>query len=358
MIRAKAVRVTGWPVLLLVAGCSSPDPAQQVEFRVPVSVREVGRGAVEDRIVTTGTLRAPEMISLRAETSGVLRGGRTPAGGRLAEGDRVKAGQVLAEITGEDVRLAARTDATRQRYDAARRDHESKRRLYEEGLLSELEIRLAETALADAKMEWDRSALTESRSKLITPIAGVVLRLARDDQNLPLADGQLVSQGALLAQVAPTASLVADVDLIGPDVARVRPGMLARVRHHAWEGRSFEGRVQRLAPALDPQTRTLRAEVRVDAGEGLLLPGMFVEVAIVVERREEVPVVPREAVTERGGAKVVFMLDGQKVNKQEVVLGLGDDDLVEVRQGLEPGQRIVVRGLETLTDGTRVRVSG
>lgn len=347
-----------WPALLLGASCSSPEPAQEIEFRVPVSVREVATGTVEDRIVTTGTLRALETISLRAETSGILRGGRGGAGLRLFEGDRVKAGQVLAEITGEDVRLAARTDATRQRHDAARRDYESKRRLFEEGLISELDIRLAETALADAKLERERSELTESRSKLVTPISGVILRLARDEQGLPLADGQLVAEGALLAQVAPTGNLVADVDLIGPDVSRVRPGMPARVRHHAWEGRSFEGRVQRLAPALDPQTRTLRAEVSVDNSEGLLLPGMFVEVGIIAERREEVPVVPRDAVTERGGAKVVFMLDGQKVSRREVVLGLGDDDVVEVRQGLEPGQRIVVRGLETLTDGTRVRVSG
>jgi multidrug efflux pump subunit AcrA (membrane-fusion protein) len=77
-----------------------------------------------------------------------------------------------------------------------------------------------------------------------------------------------------------------------------------------------------------------------------------------VEQREEVPVVPREAVTERGGRRVVFVLDGQRVAQREVILGLGDDDVVEVRQGVSAGDRIVVRGLETLTDGTRVRVSG
>ncbi len=67
--------------------------------------------------------------------------------------------------------------------------------------------------------------------------------------------------------------------------------------------------------------------------------------------------VPREAVTERGGSRVVFVLNGQRVSRREVVLGLGDDDVVEIRQGLEPQESVVVRGLETLTDGTRVRVS-
>jgi len=85
---------------------------------------------------------------------------------------------------------------------------------------------------------------------------------------------------------------------------------------------------------------------------------MFVEVTLIAERREDVPVVPREAVAERGGRKVVFVLTGQKVSRREVGLGLGDDEIIEIRQGVEPGERVVIRGLETLTDGTSVRPSG
>jgi multidrug efflux pump subunit AcrA (membrane-fusion protein) len=77
-----------------------------------------------------------------------------------------------------------------------------------------------------------------------------------------------------------------------------------------------------------------------------------------VERREDVPVVPRDALTEREGRKVLFVLEGQKVVRRDVVAGLGDDDVVEITHGVEAGERVVVRGLETLTDGTRVRVSG
>lgn len=341
-----------------LVGCSPQPPAQEVEFRVPVFVRDVETGVVEDRIVSTGTLRSTETVSLRAETAGALEIARTPAGRRLTEGSRVEAGQTIAEITGEDVRLAARTAATRQRYEAARRDYESKRQLLDEGLISELEFRPAETALADAKVEWERSQLTETRSKLVTPISGVIQKLARDEQGLPLADGQLITQGYVVAQISPAGALIADVDLVGPDVSRVRENLEARVRHYAWEDRTFTGRVVRLAPSLDPVTRTLRAEVAVENAEGLLRPGMFVEVTMIAERHEGVPVVPREAVTERGGRKVVFVLKGQRVSRREVALGLGDDEVVEVRQGLEPGERIVVRGLETLTDGARVRVSG
>jgi membrane fusion protein (multidrug efflux system) len=344
--------------LLLLAACTAQDDGQQVEFRVPVFAREVGTGSVEDRIVATGALRASEVVTLTADTGGSLKIARDARGRRLAEGDRVKAGQVIAEITGEEVRLAAGTEATWQRYQTALRDYESQRQLFDEGLIKEQEFRQAEATMAEAKIAWERSRYTEARSRLVTPIGGVILRLARDEQELPLADGQLVAQGFAVAQIAPTASLIADVDIVGPDVSRVLEGFPARVRHHAWEEDRFEGELIRLAPTLDPLTRTLRAEVVVDNPDGLLRPGMFVEVTLIAERRDEVPVVPREAVAERGGRKVVFVVKGQKVERREVALGLGDDEMVEVREGLDAGERIVVRGLETLTDGTRVRVSG
>jgi RND family efflux transporter MFP subunit len=354
--------VAGWLAVALAvalaAGCTPPPPEQEVEFRVPVFVREVGTGTVEDRVVATGTLRAPETVTLSADTAGALIIGRDAAGRRLTEGARVQAGQIVADITGEEVRIAARTDATTQRYQSALRDYESKKRLFEDGLLSEQEYRQVTTTLADAKLELEQSQLTETRSKLTTPISGVILHLGRDEQGQPLADGQLVRQGFQVAEIAPTTRLVAEVDLVGPDVARVQEGLSCRIRHHAWEEESFEGRVLRLAPTLDPQTRTLRAEVSVENRDRRLRPGMFVEVTMIAERREDVPVVPREALAERGGRKVVFVVKGQRVNRREVVAGLGDDEIVEIRQGLEAGERIVVRGLETLTDGTRVQVSG
>ena len=345
-------------VALMLVGCGSRQTGEQIEFHVPVSVRTIATGTVEDRVVVTGTVQAPEVISLRADTSGVLRAWRDEAGRRLVEGDRVEIGQLIAEITGEDVRIAARSEATLQRYESAQVDYESKKQLFESGLMSAQEFRPVESELAEAKLEWERSQLTETRSRLVTPISGIVLKMLRDEQGRPMADGQLVAQGTEVAQIAPTRHLVAEVDLLGPDLARVRPGMPARVRHNAWADHVFEGELMRLAPTLDSLTRTLRADVAVDNPDGKLRPGMFVEVTLVAERREEVPVLPRDSVTERGGVKVVFVLNGTRVARREVVLGLGDDELVEVRNGVEVGERVVVRGMETLIDGTRVRITG
>lgn len=342
---------------LALFGCGPGRTDETVEFRVPVTVEEVGAGDVEDRISATGSLRASQVISLTVENRGVLNLARK-GGRRLAEGDRVTAGQVVAEISGEDVRVAARTAATRRRFESAQSDFEATRKLFEQGLINETELRRAETTLEDARLEYDRSLLVEIRNRLVTPIDGVILTLARDVNGRPMADGQLVAPGFAVAQIAPTGELVADIDIVGLDVARIREGLPVRVLHHAFGDREFRGRVERLAPSVNELTRAMQAEVSVDNGSGLLRPGMFVEAEVLIERREGVAVVPREAVADRAGKRVVFVLHGQRVVRREVELGLGDDRTVEVRSGVEQGERVVVRGLETLNDGSRVRVTG
>lgn len=346
----------GVAVLAVLAACAPAAEEQSVEFRVPVSVEEVGVATIEDRIVTTGTLRTPELVTLTVLDTGLLEISDGP-NGRLAEGDVVSAGDEIARVVGEDVRLAARLAAARQAYEAARSDLEANMALFEQGLINQAVIDGKESAFEDAKIEYDRARRTEERNRLITPIDGVILRLARDADGQLLANGQLVNPGQVVATVAPLDPLVADVDLIGEDIARVRVGLEARARYHAWENRVFAGKVLRLAPTVDQRTRALRAEVEIDNDERLLRPGMFVEVTLIAQRREQVPVIPRRALTDRGGRRVVFVLRGQRVSRQEVTLGLGDDELVEIREGVEPGERIVVRGLETLTDQMLVRVS-
>ena len=345
-------------VVLAAAGCGGATSTTPVEFRIPVEVDEVGIDVVEDRIITTGTLRTRESVILNVETPGFLILARDAAGVRLAEGSFVSQGQVIADITGEDARLAAGLDATRRHADTAEQEMTRRQGLFAKGLIPEEDVRRAEATYADALHNFELSQRTAEKTHMTTPIAGVLLELARDEDGFPVADGQMVQPGFTVARIAPTDRLIADIDLVGPELARVRPGQAVQIRHYAFENMTIAGTILRLSPSMDPETHTFRAEVDVDNSRGFLRPGMFVEAAIIVERRADVAVVPRDAVTERAGRSVVFVIDGQRAVRRIVSLGLGDDDQVEVREGVTPGERIVVRGLETLTDGTRVRVVG
>ena len=346
------------PLVALAAGCGQPAEAPEVEFRIPVETATVASGTVEDLIVATGTLRARELVRLTIETPGHLQIERDPEGKRLAEGSTVAAGQTVVRVTGEDARLHARLASTRRSLAAAEAQLARRRELFAAKLASEEELHQAEERLENARYEYERGLLNAAKATLATPIAGTVLRLARDTTGQPMADGQLVGAGFVVAEIAPLDELIADIDLIGPELARMAPGLPARIRHYAYEDAAIAGEVLRLSPTMDPVRHTFRAEVAVDNGANLLRPGMFVEVAVVVERRADVQVVPHQAVATRAGRKVAFLLEGQRVSRRDVLLGLENDDQVQVLDGLALGDRVVVRGLETLTDGTRVRVIG
>ena len=349
--------VAGLLTVAVLAACTPEGAQQQLEFRVPVAVEDVGVATLEDRVVTTGTLRAPEIVTLSVLDNGVLEVNNGKDGRRLAEGDTVKAGDEIARIVGEDVRIAARLAAAQRAYDAARTELEATRQIYARGLINKTTLDNMESKFETAKVDLERSRRTEDRNRMLTPIDGVILKLARDADGQLLANGQLVNVGQLVAQIAPLDKLIADVDLIGDDIAAVRVGLEARARYHAWGDKLFNGKLLRLAPTVDQRTRALRAEVEIDNTAQQLRPGMFVEVTLIGERRENVPVVPRAAVADRGGRRVVFVLEGQRVAMREITIGLGDDVNVEVRRGVVAGERVVVRGLETLTDQMVVRVT-
>jgi membrane fusion protein (multidrug efflux system) len=343
---------------IAVVGCGNGAASETVEFRLPVEVGEIATGTVEDRIVTTGTLRTRERVVVTVETAGFLVLARDSSGNRLAEGSLLSEGQLVAEVTGEDARLAAGLGARKRQLATVEAELKNRRQLHEQGIVSSEEVRRAEVAYEDALLAFELSQRTDAKTRMTTPIAGVVLELARDETGQPVADGQMVKAGFAVARIAPIDRLIADIDIVGPELARVRRGQAVQIRHYAFEGITTSGRILRLSPSMDPKTHTFRAEVDVDNTRRLLRPGMFVETGIIVERRADVAVAPRDAIAERAGRSVVFVLDGQRAVQRNVSLGLGDDQRVEVRDGVKPGDRIVVRGLETLTDGTRVRVVG
>ena len=123
-------------LLLALFGCGGSATTDAVEFRIPVEVTDVVTDAVEDRIVTTGTLRTRESVILNVETPGFLVLARDAAGVRLAEGSTVTQGQLVADITGEDARLAAGLEATRRHADTAEQEMRRRQSLFDKGKMS------------------------------------------------------------------------------------------------------------------------------------------------------------------------------------------------------------------------------
>jgi membrane fusion protein (multidrug efflux system) len=121
-------------------------------------------------------------------------------------------------------------------------------------------------------------------------------------------------------------------------------------------GDRFTGVISRISPTVDPKTGTFRARVEVQDPSRRLKPGMFARVNIVYERRENALQLPRSAIVDADGSLSVFVVNGDKAEQRTVNTGLASNGWVEVVEGLEGDERVVVVGQAGLKTGTAVKV--
>jgi cobalt-zinc-cadmium efflux system membrane fusion protein len=135
------------------------------------------------------------------------------------------------------------------------------------------------------------------------------------------------------------------VDVPERDLPMVTVGKAARIEVSAYPHRSFEGKVVRVAPTLDPQTRRVQARVAVDNKEGLLKPEMYAKVALLADSREELPRVAIGALLVEGVKNFVFVeRDPGVFEKREVTLAVQTRRDAYVWTGLKPGEKVVSAG--------------
>jgi RND family efflux transporter MFP subunit len=278
-------------------------------------------------------------------------------------GDHVKRGQLVALVRPSDLPdqlVAARGSLAQAEASAAlaRKNFDRANGLAPRGIVSQQELQQAQAAVASAeaqeaaaKAQVAAYAVRLGETRIDSPLDGVVTLRRLDPGALvgPTAGG-----GAIVT-VARVDVLRAFVTVTERDVHLVKVGQKAHVEVDALPGRSIEGSVVRLAPALDPATRTLDAEVQIENAGGELRPGMFGRGAIVVDVHKASPVVPASAVQISNGKRFAFVLRGDKVERREVAIGVDEGNWLEVTRGVAAGEEVVTTGTDIVSDGTTVR---
>lgn len=322
--------------LVVVAKVATRDV--NVEVRAPVEIRPLAQAEVGSK--TLGYLDA------------VL----------VERGDKVKRGQLLALVRPSDLPdqlVAARGGLARAQASAslAKSNLERVTGLAPKGVVSQQELSQAEAGVATAEAE-------EAAAK--AQVAAYATRLGETQLSAPL-DGVVavrrLDPGALVGPTAGSGILtIARVDVLRVfvtvterEVHLVKIGQKAHVEVDALAGTSVEGSVVRLAPTLDPATRTLDAEVQIDNASGELRPGMFGRGAIVVDVHPNATVIPATALQITNGKRFVFVLSGDRVQRREIVTGVDEGTWLEVTKGVSAGEELVTVGTDAISDGTIVR---
>lgn len=137
----------------------------------------------------------------------------------------------------------------------------------------------------------------------------------------------------------------------------IHAGQEAEIRTDAFPDRPFAGRLARIDPFVDANTRTAVAEIEVSDGDGALKPGMYARVTLRTGTAEAL-LAPRDALIQQPGTGIYYLFavrDG-RAHRHEVVRGIDAGEWIEIRQGVAAGDSVVVAGKTRLVDGTLVRV--
>lgn len=265
-------------------------------------------------------------------------------------GDRVQRGQVLAVISSPAL-AEQRADllAARQRLALARSTHDREKRLWEDKISAEQDYLAARHALREAEIAAEAAqqklaALGATPSDtaqhltqlaLRAPLTGVVVAKQ-------ITAGAVLKEDDAVFQVADLASVWVELAVPTHDLPQVREGMTARVRA---SGLNTEGeaRLQYVGAVIGAQSRQATARLVMANPRGVWRPGMPVTVALQADAADVAVAVPADALQELDGTRVVFVRQGQTFEARRVQTGRTDGRLVEITQGLAPGERYAAR---------------
>lgn len=297
-------------------------------------------------------------------------------------GDTVSLGQVIAEIEDEeivqelaqaDAELAiARANLTESMamLDIGRREFERVKAMRQQKVSSEAEVdaaqaqyksREAKTEVNKAQVMQKEAALKTSRIRLsYTKIQALW------DEKTPtrLVGERFQDVGAMLSPNTPILSLldikavISVVDVVERDYFRIQVGQEAIITTGSLAKRQFRGKVVRMAPALDAETRQARVEIEISNPDLLLKPGMFVTTQIQFSQRQNVKAVPASSIVTREGRKGVFRadLESKKAVFIDVEPGIVQGDFVEIASPSVDGT-VVTMGQHLLEDGSPILVA-
>jgi len=260
-------------------------------------------------------------------------------------GDTVKAGQKLLTLTSVDMADAQSqllvTDREWQRVKKLGRKVVSERRYIEaqvnrqQAYAKTVAYGITKLQITELLKQKDASRATGTFDLLSTQNGTVI-----SDQ---FVTGQVVSPGQLLMDISDESMLWVETKINPEDVINIKPGTLARINYAS--NKWLPGKVIQVHRRIDETTRTLSVRIEVNNQQDLIRPGQFVKVALQISEGKDVISIKKSAVMLLQGEQVVFVLDGEELYPKLVETGGIRNDWVEIKNGLEKGEKVVTQGM-------------
>jgi RND family efflux transporter MFP subunit len=337
-----------------------------------VEVGKAHKSTISQQLTVVGNLVGDATVAVVPRTAGRLQ----DVSVRL--GDRVSRGQRIAKIEDQELQEQIRqaesafevSKATIRQREAdmalAKTNVERARNLFQRQLLpqqtlddnesrflaAQAQLDLARAQNSQSQSRLDELRVTMTNTVIVSPVDGFVARRAADP-------GAFVSQNAPVVDVVDIRRVRLIVNVVEKDLRQLQTGDSTSVEVDAYPGEKFAGRIARVAPVLDPATRTASVEIEIPNGDYRLKPGMYARVNIITDNKREALVVPANALVDVNGRRGVYLATpGNTASFRPVRVGVEEETQAEILEGINEGDTVITTGAAGLTDGARYLLLG
>lgn len=312
------------------------------EFAIPVEVTFSKVGNVAKFYQTTAILEAEQESKVVNKVTGMLESVHAQ------EGQRVKAGDMLAQIDPRNYQLD---------YERAKIDFESAKSEYQRSqpvdgkqLISEKDLDKLRFRVQTTENQLEVARIKLRDSKVTSPIDGVIAKRSVKAHNM------LSGVGDEMFHVVSLDSLIGIVYLPESELSQVKLGQVAQLTFPAEPNLTLDAKVLRIAPMVDSKLGTFKVTLTIDNQDGVLKPGMFARVALLLDSKESVTLIPENAVIKKDGKASIFIAKDNRAKKLDVETGYAQDGWVEVMTPLSPEDGVITIGQHGLKDDALLNV--
>lgn len=332
-------------ILTLLTSCgnskSNADTVPAQPKAIKVGISKIEPVTIKDILILPGETEARHDVTLAAERDGRVE--------RIdpSEGQTVKKGDLILEI--DVAALKAALDRAQAAYDLA--DHIADRResLHKGELVAKEKLEeavtqrtLAQGNLREAKVKYEQGFVR-------SPIDGVLNKLYVDP-------GEFVNRGNKIAELVDINTLRINVNVPEMDVRFLKVGQKARITVDAYPKKHWIGTVDLVSFKADPTTRTFKVRLVIDNADGCIRPGMISRVAFIKRLIKNAITAPLFSIIDKGGERIVFIEENGVAHARMVSIGVIEGDTVQITDGLNPGENIIVKNQHEVEEGMKVIV--
>lgn len=295
---------------------------------------------ISDRINLPGYIEPWTRLQLMAKIGGTIEEVL------VTDGSRVKKGDVIARIENVDYTIAS--DRAKAAYNLAKSDFERDREIHKKGVIPTATLDINRTKMETSKADFDNAELMLSRTVVTSPMDGIIRRL---DAKV----GLQLSIGDPIAEILDIDKVKAIIGIPESDVSAVRKLDTVNLTIQALGDTTIKAEKHFLSPAPETTARLYNMELKIDNPEGEILTGMFVRADIIKKQIENSIAIPFYSVISRNDEQYVYLEKDGVAAKKSVSVGIMENWMIEVTDGLAPGDHLIIEGHRDVEDGQKIK---